>query len=88
MAKDFNRRQLRIRLISIKMDFKPRRLKRPLAIREDLLRDIERDICRRACAIYAMTLFCPGCGAPTLALYFRREVASVAERIALPQAQD
>lgn len=88
MAKDFNRRQPRNSLINIKMDVKPRRRLRPLAIREDLLRDLDCDICRRAYAVYAIALFCPDCGAPNLALHFRREVALVAEQIGLAQAQD
>lgn len=88
MAKDFNRRQPRNSLISIRMDFKLRRRPRPRAIREDLLRDLECDICGRAYAVYAIALFCPDCGAPNLALHFRREVALVAEQIALAEAQD
>jgi hypothetical protein len=87
MAKDFNRRQPRNSFISMKMDFKPSRRPRPLAIREDLLRDLECDVCARAYAVYAIALFCPDCGAPNLALHFRREVALVAEQIALAEAQ-
>lgn len=83
MAKDFNCRQPRNSFISLKMDFKPSRRPRPLAIREDLLRDLECDVCRRAYAVYAIALFCPDCGAPNLALHFRREVALVSEQIAL-----
>lgn len=88
MANDFNRRQPRNSFINIKMDFKPRRRPRPLAIREDLLRDLECDVCRRAYAVYAIGLFCPDCGAPNLALHFRREVALVAEQIGLADALD
>lgn len=88
MAKDFNWRQPRNSLISIKMDVKPSRRPRPLAIREDLLRDLECDICRRAYAVYAIALFCPDCGSPNLALHFRREIALVAEQITLAQSQE
>ncbi len=88
MAKDFNRRQPRNSFISIKMDFKPSRRPRPLAIREDLLRDLECEVCRRAYAVYAIALFCPDCGAPNLALHFRREVALVADQIALAKGLD
>jgi hypothetical protein len=88
MAKDFNRRQPRNSFISIKMDFKPSRRPRPLTIREDLLRDLECDVCRRAYAVYAIALFCPDCGAPNLALHFRREVALVGEQIALANGLD
>jgi hypothetical protein len=88
MAKDFNRRQKRGGLISISMEVKPRRRPRPLAIREDLLRNLSCDICARAYAVYAIALFCPDCGAPNLALHFRREVALIREQIALAGAQD
>ena len=88
MAKGFNRGQPRNSFISIKMDFKSRRRPRPLAIREDLLPDLECDTCRRSYAVYAIALFCPDCGAPNLALHFRREVNLVAEQIALADTQN
>ncbi len=87
MARDFNRRQPRGGFLSLKMDFKPSRRPRPLAIRQDLLRDLECDICARAYAVYAIALFCPDCGAPNLALHFKREVALVAEQVALADVQ-
>ncbi len=83
MAKDFNRRQPRGGLVSISMDVKPKHRHRPLAIREDLLRNLECDICSRAYGVYALALFCPDCGAPNVALHFRREAELVAEQIAL-----
>ena len=87
-AKDFNRRQPRGGFITMKMEHKPRHRPRPLAIREDLLRDLSCDICARAYAVYAIALFCPDCGAPNLALHFRREIALVHEQLALAAEQD
>lgn len=83
MTKGFNRRQPRGGFITMKMDFKPSRRPRPLAIREDLLRSLECDVCHRAYGVYALALFCPDCGAPNVALHFRREVEIVGEQIAL-----
>lgn len=88
MARDFNRKQPRGGLISMKMDVKKRHRPRPLAIREDLLRDLNCDVCRRAYAVYAIALFCPDCGAPNPGLHFRREAVIVREQITLADAQD
>ena len=88
MAQDFNRKQPRGGFISMKVDVKKKHRSRPLAIREDLLRDLECAICRRAYAVYAIALFCPDCGAPNPALHFRREVEIVGQQIALADAQD
>lgn len=85
MARDFNRRQPRNSFISIKMDFKPARRPKPLAIREDLLRDLECDTCSRPYAVYAIALFCPDCGAPNLALHFCREVDLVRQQVVLAE---
>ena len=86
-ARDFNRSQRPGGFISMKMDFKPAHRPRPLVIREDLMRDLQCDICERTYAVYAIALFCPDCGAPNLALHFRREVALVSEQIAIADAQ-
>lgn len=88
MAKNFNRRQPRGGLISMKMDFKPSRRPKPLVIREDLLRELSCDVCAREYAVYAIALFCPDCGAPNYAQHFRREVELVREQVALADAQD
>lgn len=87
-AKDFNRRQPRGGFISMKMEHKPRRHAKPLAIREDLLRSLECEICKREYGVYALALFCPDCGAPNVALHFRREVALIGEQIALADELD
>ena len=48
LARDFNRRQPRRGLISMSLEHKPNRAARPVAIREDLLRDLRRYRSRRA----------------------------------------
>lgn len=88
MARDFNRKQPRGGFISMKMDVKKKHRPRLFAIREDLLRDLDCDICRRTYAVYAIALFCPDCGAPNPGLHFRREAEIVREQIALADAQD
>ena len=87
-VRDFNRQQPRGGLVTVKMEHKPRHLPRPVVIREDLLRDLSCEICARCYAVYAIALFCPDCGAPNLALHYRREVALVHEQLALASAQD
>jgi len=88
MAQDFNRSQPAGGFISMRMDLKRSQRPEPLAIREDLLRDLECTICRRSYGVYAIALFCPDCGAPNLALHFRREVQLVREQITLADQQD
>jgi hypothetical protein len=87
MAKDFNRRQPRNSFISINMDFKPNHRPTPMVLREDLLRDLQCDICQRAYAVYAIALFCPDCGASNVALHFDREVELVEQQVALAGAE-
>ncbi len=87
-VRDFNRRQPRGGLVTVRMEHKPRPLPRPVAIREDLLRDLSCEICARSYAVYALALFCPDCGAPNLALHYRREVELVHEQVTLATTQD
>lgn len=82
-ARDFNRRQPRGGFITMKMESKPKRRPKPLAIREDLLRSLECSVCARSYGVYALALFCPDCGAPNVGLHFRREVQLVGEQITL-----
>ncbi|MDE0658565.1 MAG: hypothetical protein OXI79_02835 [Gammaproteobacteria bacterium] len=88
LAADFNRRQPRDALITMKMDVRTRRSPPPLAIREDLLRSLDCDVCQRAYAVYALALFCPDCGAPNVRLHFQRETDLVHQQIALAGQQD
>ena len=84
IAKDFNRKSSsRGGLISIKMNVKPRTKPRPLSWREDLLRNLECDICGREYGVYAIALFCPDCGGKNLANHFGREVELVTKQVEL-----
>ncbi len=67
----------------MKMDFKPARRSRPLAIRQDLLRSLDCPVCARAYGVYALALFCPDCGAPNIGEHFHRETELVGEQTAL-----
>lgn len=81
MASDFNRSMGHGGLISMKMDVRPARTPKPLAIRTDLLRDLQCEVCQRPYGVYAIALFCPDCGAPNVTLHFRRESDLVGEEI-------
>ncbi|MEO1326524.1 MAG: hypothetical protein AAFV47_07655 [Pseudomonadota bacterium] len=91
MAKDFNRRQPRNSLISLSMDV-PRqarsRVARPLAIRQDLMRNVDCTLCGRHYAVYAIALYCPDCGAPNLLRHFDRELGLIDAQIALVDASE
>jgi hypothetical protein len=90
MAQEFNRGQPRGGLVELRMEVSrpPRRRQRPLTIRQDLLRDLECDVCQRAYAVYAIALYCPDCGSPNASLHFNREIELVHEQIALADAQN
>jgi hypothetical protein len=88
LSRDFNRRQPRGGLISVSMDIKRPHNPRPLAIREDLLREMRCDVCQRRYGVYAIALFCPDCGAPNVALHFERESELVRQQIALADEQN
>ena len=87
LVSNFNRRQPRGGLLSIKMDIQHSHRPKPLAIREDLLREVRCDICQRAYEVYAISLFCPDCGSPNLALNFQREQDLIKQQIALANQQ-
>lgn len=88
LARDFNRRQPRGGLISMRMETKSHRRHQPLAIREDLLRDLTCNVCCRQYGVYAIGLFCPDCGAPNVGLHFNRELELVRQQIALANEKD
>ena len=58
-ARDFNRRQPKGGLISMQMKYKKGSNPAPIAIREDLLRNLVCDVCSRSYGVYAIGLFCP-----------------------------
>lgn len=63
---------------------KPPRPK-PRFAREDLLREIVCDECGRDYGVFAISLFCPDCGAPNLHLHFAREVDLVRQQVELAE---
>lgn len=85
MARGFNRRS-RNRFFSLTMEVKGLNTPRPFFQREDLLRDLTCDVCRRRYGVYAIGLFCPDCGAANLHVHFARETALVAQQIEIAQA--
>lgn len=88
MARNFNRRQPSGGFITMKTEAKSSLRPRPLAIRADLLRDLECSVCLRPYAVYAIALFCPDCGAPNLALHFQREIVLINKQIDIADAQE
>lgn len=82
LARDFNRRVSGAPLsVSMKVASRPR--PKPLAIREDLLRDVTCSVCSRNYAVYAIGLFCPDCGAAQLAEHYAREIDLVRRQLDL-----
>lgn len=55
----------------------------PRFARNDLLRELVCDECGRDYGVYAISLFCPDCGAPNIHLHFAREIALVREQVEL-----
>lgn len=88
MARDFNARRPRGGLIDITMEVKGGRASRPLAYREDLLRDLTCGSCARRYGVYAIGIYCPECGLPNLLVHFDRELALIRSQIALARAQE
>lgn len=84
-SKGFNRSQPRSSLISLKMDFKSDQSSEPRAWREDLIRNLACDICRRDYGVYAIALFCPDCGCKNLHVHFEREIELIFQQIDLAE---
>lgn len=58
---------------------------KPRFERGDLMRELVCDHCGRDYGVFAIALFCPGCGAPNLRLHFLREVALVVAQVELAE---
>jgi hypothetical protein len=56
---------------------------RPRFARRDLLRDLVCDECGRGYGVFAISLYCPDCGAPNIHLHFAREAALVRHQVEL-----
>lgn len=60
---------------------------RPRFSRSDLLRELVCDHCGQDYGVYAIGLFCPGCGASNLRLHFAREADLVRTQVELAEGQ-
>ena len=87
-TRDLNRNQPKGGLVSMRMEHKRGPNPTPVAIREDLLRNLVCDVCSRIYGVYAIGLFCPDCGAPNVQLHFRREVELIHKQIEIAEKQD
>ncbi len=88
MARDFNRGQRRNDLIKMSMSVNsPKRL-RPRFYRRDLMRALVCDACQRDYAVFALSLFCPDCGAPNVHLHFQREYELAHKQVRLAEGLD
>jgi len=84
MCREVNARSSRGGMFSMRMSFKRgSRPPAPRAHREDLLRHVQCPVCTRKYGVYAIALFCPGCGAPNLSVHFAREVELLREQVSL-----
>ena len=90
MAKDFNRRQPKGGFVSIEMKLKTANNPPPriVHIREDLLREINCEICGRSYGVYAIAVFCPDCGAPNVSMHFRQEIKLIEKQIMIAEEQN
>ena len=71
------------KFLTIKTGLRPSPKPAPRFARSDLLREVVCDECGRDYGVYAISLFCPDCGAPNIHLHFAREVALVREQVEL-----
>jgi hypothetical protein len=67
--------------ISIEVTRNRRHSPEPRIWREDLLRDLTCAVCSRRYGVYAIGLFCPDCGAPSLGVHFQRECELIEQQI-------
>src|SRR6266511_1659794 len=83
IARDFNREMPSGGLISVSMTVDGPGRPRPIARREDLLRDLTCPICGRQYGVYAIGLFCPDCGGANLTTHFAQELELVRQQTEL-----
>lgn len=58
---------------------------KPRFARQDLMRELVCDHCGRDYGVFAISLFCPDCGAPNLRLHFVREAELVNDQVSLAE---
>jgi hypothetical protein len=80
---DLARKSSGNKFVQFKTGPRPPSKPRPRFGRRDLLRELVCDECGRDYGVYAISLFCPDCGAPNIHLHFAREVALVRQQVEL-----
>lgn len=83
MFEDIGRKFSSNKFIKVKTGPRPMAKPVPRFVRLDLLRELVCDECGRDYGVFAISLFCPDCGAPNIHLHFAREVALVREQVKL-----
>jgi hypothetical protein len=80
---DLARKNSGNKFVQFKKGPKPQPKPKPRFARRDLLRELVCDECGRDYGVFAISLFCPDCGAPNIHLHFAREAALVWEQVGL-----
>lgn len=83
MFADLARKNSGSKALKFKTSPKPQQKPKPHFTRHDLLRELVCDECGRDYGVFAISLFCPDCGAPNIHLHFAREAALVRDQVAL-----
>jgi hypothetical protein len=83
MFDDLARKNSGNKFLTIKTGARPSPKPAPRFARSDLLRELVCDECGRDYGVYAISLFCPDCGAPNIHLHFAREAELVREQVEL-----
>lgn len=83
MFYDLARKNSGNKFLKIKTGPRPSPKPAPRFARSDLLRELVCDECGRDYGVYAISLFCPDCGAPNIHLHFAREAELVREQVEL-----
>lgn len=83
MFADIGRKFSSSKFIKVETGQRPVAKPVPRFARSDLLRELVCDECGRDYGVFAISLFCPDCGAPNIHLHFAREAALVREQVKL-----
>ncbi|MGY3138338.1 hypothetical protein ACVWZM_009020 [Bradyrhizobium sp. USDA 4501] len=83
MFDDLARKNSGNKFVKIEAGPRPSPKPAPRFARSDLLRELVCDECGRDYGVYAISLFCPDCGAPNIHLHFAREAELVREQVEL-----
>ncbi len=83
MFADLGRKFSGGQFLKIETSPKPHPKPKPRFARRDLLRELVCDDCGRDYGVYAISMFCPDCGAPNIHLHFAREATLVREQVEL-----